>query len=319
MNNFFFRTQGFLFQEWLFYSSLTKFVELEGDYYPNLVKVFYTNLKAERNCLVSKVKGVTINIVEAIWGIIAGFQSRGLKSHLGITSLNKVNIYNDCLRNPNMVGNYDSFCIDHLSKDERVCASVITLILLLRSKDQSLLTTKDVYLLNDLRIKIHTNWASVIVDRMLKVTSQNEYHLPYAVFISQVLRFHGVDVTNEITIGCTKRNVIEKLFLDHIGLRRNVYGWSYKDEYHLETKEAELINVDTSRHRFIPPTDFEKFVVDQFKRHDNKMSKLHKSLSKIHRKMDYASMINAFGGSLEDESQSEKNNADEKLLKMSDS
>ncbi|KOM25834.1 hypothetical protein LR48_Vigan197s000300 [Vigna angularis] len=41
----FFRTEGFMFQEWLVYSGLSKFVELEGEYYPNLVKVFYANIK----------------------------------------------------------------------------------------------------------------------------------------------------------------------------------------------------------------------------------------------------------------------------------
>ncbi|KOM52147.1 hypothetical protein LR48_Vigan09g080600 [Vigna angularis] len=62
----FFHNEGFIFQEWLIYSGLSKFVELEGDYYPNLVKVFYANIQAKENLIRSDVKGVDIRIDEAV-------------------------------------------------------------------------------------------------------------------------------------------------------------------------------------------------------------------------------------------------------------
>ncbi|KOM55899.1 hypothetical protein LR48_Vigan10g179100 [Vigna angularis] len=198
-----------------------------------------------------------------------------------------------------MVGYYDLFFIDHLSKDERLCASAITWILLPRSEDQSILTTEDVYLLHALRTKIQTTWAFVIGDHMIKVTRQNEYHLLYVVLISRVLRFHGVDVTNEMTIGCTKTNVTEKLFLDHMGLRRNENGWSYKDGNHLETEEVEPINVDTSRYQFKPQTDFARLVVDQF--------------------IYMTIRCKNFENPSLNYTKSEKNSVDEKLLEKSDS
>ncbi|KOM47779.1 hypothetical protein LR48_Vigan07g148300 [Vigna angularis] len=67
-----------------------------------MVKVFYENLKKERNYLLSKVKGVTIHIDEAMWRFVAEFQSGGYKSHHGISGLNKIDIYNNYLRNPYM-------------------------------------------------------------------------------------------------------------------------------------------------------------------------------------------------------------------------
>ncbi|WVZ17477.1 hypothetical protein V8G54_010459 [Vigna mungo] len=104
-----------------------------------------------------------------------------------------------------------------------------------------------------------------------------------------------------------------------MGLRKDVDDYLFKDEHCPGTEEAEPINIDISRYQFRRQIDFEKFVVDQFKRHDNKMSKLQKSFSELHRKMDYALMINAFGGTSKEDSRSEKDNADEKLLEMSDS
>ncbi|WVZ01584.1 hypothetical protein V8G54_027653 [Vigna mungo] len=40
-----FKKQGFLFQDWLVEVGLAKFVEMTGDCYPDLVEVFYHNLK----------------------------------------------------------------------------------------------------------------------------------------------------------------------------------------------------------------------------------------------------------------------------------
>ncbi|WVZ05058.1 hypothetical protein V8G54_018404 [Vigna mungo] len=137
----------------------------------------------------------------------------------------------------------------------------------------------DVYLLQALRAKIQTDWTSVICNHMTKVTRQQEYNLPYVVFISKVLMYHGVNVSNEVIISCIKKNVFEKLFLDHIGLRRN--------------------------ENFRPRSDFEKFVFNQFDRQDDKLSKLQK--------------INVFGGTSEDDSGSEKDKTDEKLIETSDS
>ncbi|KOM56172.1 hypothetical protein LR48_Vigan10g206400 [Vigna angularis] len=85
----FFRTEGFIFQEWLVYYDLSKFVELEGDYYFNLVKVFYPNIRVAGNNILSRVKGVNIRVDEAISKIVAGFHPGGIKCHREITSVNK--------------------------------------------------------------------------------------------------------------------------------------------------------------------------------------------------------------------------------------
>ncbi|KOM34795.1 hypothetical protein LR48_Vigan02g094500 [Vigna angularis] len=84
----FFRSEGFLFQEWLEKAGLTKFIELQGDWYPNLMKC------------------------------VAGFQQEGLNAHQGIPGFYKTDIYNNFLKNPDMVGKYESFDIKNLRKEE---------------------------------------------------------------------------------------------------------------------------------------------------------------------------------------------------------
>ncbi|KOM48048.1 hypothetical protein LR48_Vigan07g175200 [Vigna angularis] len=263
LNIVFFRSEGFLFQEWLVKSSLTKFLELKGDCYPTLVKI-------------------------PTWRT---------ETHHGVPRLNKVDIYNNFLKDPNMIRKYDSFSTDHLTKEERMCAYVITWILLPTSEDQSLLNAEDVYLLYALQTNIH---------------------LPYVVFISRILRLQNVDIKNEITIGDNKKKVIEKLFLEHSGLRKRKEGWIFKDKVCPETDKVDPVNIDMSKYEFRPQTKFGEFVEVRFKRLDEKMPMLQKSFTKLHKKMDYSLRINAFGDTSVDDSESEKNSAYEKIVEPSE-
>ena len=46
---------------------LKRFLEMKGNIYPNLIQVFYTNLKFVDNNLVSHVKGVDMEITHEVW------------------------------------------------------------------------------------------------------------------------------------------------------------------------------------------------------------------------------------------------------------
>ncbi|KOM34923.1 hypothetical protein LR48_Vigan02g107300 [Vigna angularis] len=229
------------------------------DCYPNLVKVFYSNLKKKGNCLTSRVKGVKISIDYSIWKYVAGFQQEGLNAHQGIPGFYKIDIYNNFFKNPDMVGKYESFDIKNLCKEECLCACMITWILLPRGEDRYILNGEDVYLLYALQTGTQTDWSLVISDYMLKFAKQKKYHLPYGVFISKILRMQNVDITHERTICCNKQNVLEELFLDSVGFRKGKEGWIFKDEYIPGTDEMNPINIDSSRYEFRPQTRFEEF------------------------------------------------------------
>ena len=83
--------------------SLRNFLELKGNIYPDLVRVFYTNLKFEGNNLVSHVKGVEMEITHEVWAAVAGLKFSGLrinKGNLGVVEdFNKIQFYKSCLKN----------------------------------------------------------------------------------------------------------------------------------------------------------------------------------------------------------------------------
>lgn len=63
--------------------SLRRFLEMKGNIYPDLIRVFYTNLKFEGNNLVSHVKGVDMEITYDVWTVVAGLKCAGLRINKG--------------------------------------------------------------------------------------------------------------------------------------------------------------------------------------------------------------------------------------------
>jgi len=74
--------------------SLIKLLEMKGNIDPDLIRVFYINLKFEGNNLVSHVKGVDMEITNDVWTAVAGLKYAGLrinKGNLGVVEdFNKV-------------------------------------------------------------------------------------------------------------------------------------------------------------------------------------------------------------------------------------
>ena len=81
-----------------------RFLEMKGNIYPDLLQVFYTNLKFEGNNLVSHVKGVDMEITHEVWVVVAGLKYVGLRINNGnisvVENFNKIQYYKSCLKNP---------------------------------------------------------------------------------------------------------------------------------------------------------------------------------------------------------------------------
>lgn len=64
------------------------------------------------------------------------------------------------------------------------------------------------------------------------------------------MRHYFIDLTDEVTLSCSKKNLIEKLALHHIGLRKSEIGWTFKDEHVPMVEEVEPLKVDKSESKF---------------------------------------------------------------------
>ena len=60
---------------------LKRFLDMKGNIYPDLIRVFYTNLKFEGNNLASHFKGVDMEITHEVWAVETGLKYAGLRIH----------------------------------------------------------------------------------------------------------------------------------------------------------------------------------------------------------------------------------------------
>ena len=106
---------------------LKKLLELTGNVYPDLVKVFYTNLTLDGKNIVSYVKGIKMKITSEVWNSVAGIKYAGLKVEKGNTSgiqeFNKLQYYKSCMRNP--TESISKFHAGHLNLTPRLVAYII--------------------------------------------------------------------------------------------------------------------------------------------------------------------------------------------------
>jgi len=101
---------------------LKRFLELTGNIYPDLVKVFYTNLNFDGDSLVSHVEGVDMIVTSEVWSAVTRLKSSGLRINRGnlgaVEDFNKIQFYKGYLKNPN--SKVRNFSVGRLKLDERL-------------------------------------------------------------------------------------------------------------------------------------------------------------------------------------------------------
>ncbi|KOM43106.1 hypothetical protein LR48_Vigan05g071000 [Vigna angularis] len=207
---------------------------MKGHYYPDLVQVFYTNLRVVNGVIHSRVKGVNITIDDNVWSDIPGLKAEGLDSHIRDSESNKFltkrAIYINCLRYPGRYRMDKQYLHDGLNKEEKMIAYVVTWLLLPGRLNKDTMSTKDVFLLNAIKTRILTNWVAVLKHHMIVAGDDYARKFPYGVFISKVLELQGVDVSEEERIVCKRSEEIDIPSLSSIGLKKTVNGWFFIDE-----------------------------------------------------------------------------------------
>lgn len=207
-------------------------------WYPELVGVFYFNMRISDGTICSRVKGVDIKLIDEVWFEIAAFKLGGEQCYLQMEGFHKFIVYQDCLRNLNEVRDYSYYRTNGIKKDDHLCGFIISWVLMLRRSNHAQATIEDLCLLYALKENIQTDWLVVVSENMLKVTRLESTNLPYCVFISKVLIHFGVKCVNESCESYGKSNLIDKTALHRMGLQHGLEGWLLKDEYADEGEEA---------------------------------------------------------------------------------
>jgi len=199
---------------------------LTGNIYPDLVKVFFTNLKVHDDKIESRVKGVRMWVSSFKWQVVAGLNCEGIKigkrNTEELDDYNKITFYRSCLRNPQ--GIMRGFQVGCLSLIPRLIAFIIVWILTPRGHNHAVLHEEDLILMYCIINRVKVNWAYVIGEQMEKAKRLVDYRLPYVVLISKFIQNFQIPLEGESVEPVKQNYEVSKSTLHKIGLTQDNNG-----------------------------------------------------------------------------------------------
>ena len=210
---------------------LKRFLEMKGNIYPNLIRVFYTNLKFEGNNLVSHVKGVDMEITHEVWAAVTGLKYAGLRINKGsigvVEDFNKIQYYKSCLKNPH--AQVRTCYVGGLKLNERLLALIVTWILTPRGSNHYVLTEEDLVYIYCIMSKVKIIWIHIIKEHIQKYMRLSDYHYPYATFISKFLNYFEVNLEDETSDLVKSTHEVNNGSLSKMGFTKINGRWVSKD------------------------------------------------------------------------------------------
>ncbi|KOM28048.1 hypothetical protein LR48_Vigan492s001200 [Vigna angularis] len=196
----FFRFYGFQFPNTFAEQGLTHLLEQKGCIYPDLIRVFYFNLRYRDGIISTKVKGVRMILDDDIWTNVAQLPiwDDAVKVHLGLEDFNRMMTFQSFLRHPERQTNRRQLLVGGFKVEERMIHYLIVWILCPRATNHAQCSEQDLLLLYGILNHIHIDWPALIADTMVKAKKSHSYQLPYALLISRILEFKGVSVEGEL-------------------------------------------------------------------------------------------------------------------------
>jgi len=225
------------------FQKLDKFLKLIANTYPDMVKVFLTNMWYDEENLYSQVKGIDIAINEDVWLSVTGLRKEGATVSRGNTSelvnFNKVQFYKSCLRNQESASRM--FNVGGLAATPRILAYIVIWVLTPCGLNHATLTEEDLILMYYLMNKIKVNWVNMICEHLFKVGKKLEYCIPYVILLSHFIEYFDTDVETEVVEEVKALNQITIAKLTKIGLKKmKNKKWICKaDEESVDDEEEE--------------------------------------------------------------------------------
>ncbi|KOM43210.1 hypothetical protein LR48_Vigan05g081400 [Vigna angularis] len=189
---------NFSFPNLIIEQGVQHIMELQGRYYPDLVRIFYFNLKVRDGVFQTRVKGVDIVLDNEIWTNVAKvpvLQNSQIIPN-DFAQFNKIMVYQSFLRNPRQ-RNARLFLVGGLKMEERLLHYLIVWLLCPRGSNHALCYETDLIIMHAIVQSIPLNWPHLIQTIMFKAKRLDVAPLPYPLLVSQICEYKGVDITNE--------------------------------------------------------------------------------------------------------------------------
>ncbi|WVY98133.1 hypothetical protein V8G54_030284 [Vigna mungo] len=215
------QASGFQISHMLMEQGIQHLLELQGRYYPDLVRVFYYNLKTRDGIAYSKVKGVDIALDYNIWTNVAQLPIFDDALHVpnDFAHFNRILTYRSFLRNPAQdLPNMKHLLVGPLKMEERLLHYLLVWILCPRGTNLAQCSELDLMIMSAITQHRKINWPSLIIDTIVRAIRYDRASLPYPLLISKILEYRGVDVTGEECVHVLPSNKIGESTLRQMGI-----------------------------------------------------------------------------------------------------
>ncbi|KAF1855010.1 hypothetical protein Lal_00037006 [Lupinus albus] len=227
--------QNFSFPHDMEAQGTIQFMELKGQVYPALVREFYANFRYKDGKYWSMISGNLFELNDEIFMNVGGLSSSGYS--IGDCSWVKENfdpteVYKSFLRGPHLYIQGQLTKAGSLSVENRLLHYIIAYILVQRNTNHAQPTVNDLRFMYAVKNNVMINWPEEILKIMNSVSLSQSKLLPYSIFISRIVDYLRIDVSDTIIVEYTdKDHLVGESLIHKMGIYKYGSTWQYQEDY----------------------------------------------------------------------------------------
>jgi len=193
-------------------------------YYPELVRVFYNNLKIHEGLIFSEVNKILIVVEQSLFYSLTKLSSQGVPFEGTLVDDWKQIYSNLNARKMVCVANVDMFShllIGSFTFECRIMHCILCHVFLPHSTNHAQATEEDLILMWALQIGCQIDWAHLVRYRMHKALRANSL-LPYPHLVTLFLKHFKVPLTNEPSVKVRRSFTIGAVVVASFGYKKDL-------------------------------------------------------------------------------------------------
>ncbi|KAF1896085.1 hypothetical protein Lal_00042347 [Lupinus albus] len=208
-----------------------QFMELKGQVYPALVREFYANFRYKDGKYWSMISGHLFELNDDIFMNVGGLSSSSYS--IGDCSCVKENFDpTEVYIGPHLYIQGQLTKAGSLSVENRLLHYNIAYILVQRNTNHAQPTVNDLRFMYAVKNNVMINWPEEILKIMNSVSLSQSKLLPYCIFISRIVDYLHIDVSDTIIVEYTnKDHLVGESLIHKMGIYKYGTTWQYQEDY----------------------------------------------------------------------------------------
>ncbi|KAF1870770.1 hypothetical protein Lal_00037384 [Lupinus albus] len=211
--------QNFSFPHDMEAQGTVQFLELKGQVYPALVREFYANFRYKDGKYWSMISGNLFELNDDMF--------MNVKENFDPTE-----VYKSFLRGPNLYMQGQLTKAGSLSVENTLLHYIIAYILVQRNTNHAQPNVNDLRFMYAVKNNVMINWPEEILKIMNSVSLSQSKLLPYSIFISRIVDYLHIDVSDTIIVEYTdKDHLVGESLIHKMGIYKYGTTWQYQEDY----------------------------------------------------------------------------------------